>query len=409
MKSWIVWILLSIFYSFQFIQRIISNIALDSIISKFNINATDIGYFAGMYYLGYVISHIPLSFIFNLYSPAKIISICILFISMGLTPLLYSTDFNLVILGRFLIGIGSSASTVGAFKLLPLFFGNRKFPYVFSLMITLGLTIIIISNTFFIKIIQSFNLNFLFQCMLIFSLFLSSCFYFFLPTIKIINNKTQFYLYKINFSHSYNKTIFFISFLGGLMVAPLEGFADAWSNLYLKTLYGLSDIQSSYMTRIIYIGMSFGLVFMGFITEKIHLDYLILTLSSFSMIICFILLSFKLPLIYISIIFFIIGFFCSYQIIIISKINYLSINHPNKTFFSSLSNMIMMSFGYISHRSIGFIISYFWNGHKNEYGMPIYDSYIFNYVLLFIISCLFISFYSFFIFFLKEKLTKKSN
>ena len=152
--------------------------------------------------------------------------------------------------------------------------------------------------------------------------------------------------------------------------------------------------------------MSFGLVVMGFVIEKLQLDYLILTVSSFLMLICFALLTFKLPIFYIPIIFFIIGFFCSYQIIIISKTNCLSINCPNKTFFSSLSNMIMMSFGYISHRFIGLIINYFWDGHKNEYGIPIYDIYIFRYVLFFIIFCLSISFYFFLILFLKEKLTK---
>ena len=61
------WIILTIFYSYQILHRVLTSIINDQLVLKYSIDADQIGQFTGMWYLGYVAIHIPLG-ICNLYN-----------------------------------------------------------------------------------------------------------------------------------------------------------------------------------------------------------------------------------------------------------------------------------------------------------------------------------------------------
>src|SRR5271168_1271619 len=114
--AWVVWVVASVFYAYQYILRVMPNIMLDDIMQQFNINAATFGQFSGVYYIGYSLMHLPIGIMLDRYGPRKTMTGCILLTVMGLMPLIFAEHWIYPMAGRALIGIGSSAAILGVFK-----------------------------------------------------------------------------------------------------------------------------------------------------------------------------------------------------------------------------------------------------------------------------------------------------
>src|SRR3984893_15238177 len=111
--AWTIWMMASIFYAYQYILRVMPNIMLDDIMQQFHIDAAVFGQFSGVYYIGYSLMHLPIGMMLDRFGPRKIMTACILLTVVGLMPLIFADHWIYPILGRFLIGLGSSAAILG--------------------------------------------------------------------------------------------------------------------------------------------------------------------------------------------------------------------------------------------------------------------------------------------------------
>ena len=135
----VVWLLASIFYAYQYIIRVMPNIMMTDIMDQFDIDAGIFGQFSGVYYIGYSLMHLPLGIMLDRFGPRKIMTICILLTVFGMAPMIYCDHWIMSIIGRLLIGIGSSAAIVGTFKIIRLTFEEKLFTRMLSFSVTIGL------------------------------------------------------------------------------------------------------------------------------------------------------------------------------------------------------------------------------------------------------------------------------
>ena len=92
--TWMIWIVASLFYAYQYVLRVMPNIMLNDIMQRFHIDAATFGQFSGVYYLGYSLMHLPVGIMLDRFGPRKIMSACILFTVLGYpAPLCQSLDF----------------------------------------------------------------------------------------------------------------------------------------------------------------------------------------------------------------------------------------------------------------------------------------------------------------------------
>ncbi len=381
--AWSTWLVLALFYAYQFVIRIIPNVIMEDIMNKYQINADEVGHFAGIYYVSYVVIHIPLGIILDHFSAKKVVPLCVVLAVIGFAPLVYVDNFVITTYGRLLIGFGSAGAAVGAFKLLRLCFGEEKFPRMLGWMVTLGLLGAVFGSGPLSRFISYLGWVEALNYILWFGMALTVFSYFIIPNTKSeeeFNFKVVINDFKYLFS---NKIVLVVGALGGLMIGPLEGFADAWSNQYLKIAYGLTNEEAGDVTQLVYVGMAIGLVVMGYIFEKTKSYYGLLIVSAVSMLVCFMLLLMGIAenVMILRCIFLVMGLFCAYQLIVIAKsVAIVIIEHG--TFISAVANMIMMGFGYFTHRGIGKILQYLWNGDRNDIGTPLYSADNFYYALL---------------------------
>ena len=137
--AWAVWLIASVFYAYQYILRVLPNIMMPEIMTKFDISSSLFGQFSGLYYIGYAGMHIPIGLMLDRFGPKYVMPFCILLAVAGLVPLVYSDMWLYPCIGRVFIGIGSSAAILGVFKIIRMTFPEKKFTRMLGFSVTIVL------------------------------------------------------------------------------------------------------------------------------------------------------------------------------------------------------------------------------------------------------------------------------
>lgn len=351
--AWITWLIVSIFYTYQYILRVMPNIMLDNIMQQFNIDAAIFGQFSGVYYIGYSLIHLPIGIMLDRYGAKKIIPSCIFLTVIGLLPIIFAENWIYPIIGRTLIGIGSSAAILGVFKIIRIAFKEQHFTRMLSFSVTIGLVGAIYGGgpvSYMCSVLGYKMVVQIFACL---GLLLAGITYLIIPETRSIQHGTVISNIIEVFA---NYKVMAICLLAGLMVGPLEGFADVWGSTFLKQVYGFDNHVANYLPSMIFIGMCFGSPVLSFIAEKTSNYIGSIIGAGFIMLAIFIaLITRSLSINSMTISFIAVGICCSYQIIAIYKAStYVSEHVVGLT--TAVANMIIMIFGYAFHTTIGLIV-----------------------------------------------------
>jgi len=309
--AWAAWVIASVFYAYQYILRVMPNIMLDDIMQQFGISAATFGQFSGVYYIGYSLMHLPIGIMLDRFGPRKVMAGCILLTVLGLTPLLFAEHWIYPIAGRFMIGLGSSAAILGVFKIIRMTFNEKNFPRMLSFSVTIGLVGAIYGGGPVSYMRETFGYQSVIQMIAIAGVLLACITYWIIPEIKSHSEKSVFSDMKEVFS---NKKVIWSCIFAGLMIGPMEGFADVWGTVFLKQIYGYEGTLAASLPSLIFIGMCFGAPALNFIADKIGNYLATIIASGLVMAACFVLLlTWHLPSAVLTLSFVLIGVCCAYH------------------------------------------------------------------------------------------------
>lgn len=351
--AWSVWVIASVFYAYQYILRVMPSILINDIMVRFNIDASVFGQFSGVYYLGYSLMHIPIGIMLDRYGPRKILSLCIILAVIGSLPLIFTTHWIFPIIGRIIVGIASSASILGVFKIIRMVFPEKYFTRMLSLSVTIGLMGGIYGGGPIAYLFEAYGYEAVVQFSAALGIILASVAYIIIPDIK--HNEKPKVLGEIKEVFG-NLKVIAVCVFAGFMVGPIEGFADIWGVAFFKEAYTFEGNLSSSLPSFIFIGMCFGAPLLNLIAEKSG-NYLatIIGAGIIMMTIFFLLITKNLNLGAITISMVIVGICCAYQILAIYIAStYVSENAVGLT--TAVANMIIMIFGYAFHTVIGLVV-----------------------------------------------------
>jgi predicted MFS family arabinose efflux permease len=348
------WLTASVFYAYQYILRVMPSVMLDDLMGQFGMNATAFGQFSGVYYIGYSLAHIPLGIMLDKYGPRKVIPLCAALSVVGTLPIIFSESCACSIIGRAVTGIGSSAAILGLFKIIRMAFDERRFARMLSFSVTIGLAGAIYGGAPLAYMREVFAYRSVVGILAIAGVVLAFAAYAIIPETegKSDDSSTLSSLREVLL----NPKVAITCVSAGLMVGPLEGFADIWGPKFLKQVYGVETSAASSLTSMIFIGMCFGSPVLNFIAEKMN-DYIkAVIFSGIAMLAVFAaLIAGYLNTLGITIGFIVVGVCSAYQILAIYKAStYVAENSAGLT--TALANMIIMTFGYVIHSSIGAVI-----------------------------------------------------
>ena len=353
MVAWTVWMIASVFYAYQYILRVMPNIMLDDIMQQFHIGAGTFGQFSGIYYIGYSLMHLPIGILLDRYGPRKVMAGCILMAVIGLLPLIFAEHWVYPIAGRVLIGMGSSAAILGVFKIIRMMFSEERFARMLSISVTIGLIGAIYGGGPVSYMRDIFGHQTVVRLFALGGLALAFATYWIVPDLASPQRSTVMSDIKEVLG---NRRVVWSCVFAGLMVGPLEGFADVWGTAFLKQVYGFDGSIAASLPSMIFIGMCFGAPVLSMFAERIGYLPAIIGAGAAMAASFFSLLVFQPGSGLISICFVLVGICCSYQILAIYKAStYVSEHVAGLT--TAIANMIIMIFGYVFHAVIGGIIN----------------------------------------------------
>ncbi len=360
----VIFLSLVTFYSYQYIFRLLPNVIMPFTHEKYGINANDFASFAASYYLGYFIFHIPIGVMMNRLGCKLIVTLSIIFCSLGVIPLLFSENWYLVILGRFITGIGSSTAIIAAFQVFRKIF-PKHYSQAIGANVFCSLIIMKIAGKYLSEMINDTGMQESTLALMTLGLVLALVSYIVIPNLKSQNNESIIQDIK---QVLLNKKFVIISLCAGLMVGPLEGFSDAWASLFLTKAYKIQKVIADEIVFYIFMGMAIGSLCLPYIAKKFNIEYNINIYSAIFMLLFFsILLSGAIKSDLISWLLFILGFFSAYQVVLIPLLS-TYVTADKAAFASSITNMIIMSFGNFFHKTIGFTLNIASNG-SNIYSL----------------------------------------
>ena len=359
--AWLAWMIASIFYAYQYVLRVMPSIMLGDITQQFHIDATIFGQFSGIYYIGYSLVHLPIGIMLDRFGPRKIMSGCILLTVIGLLPIIFAENWIYPILGRGLIGIGSSAAILGTFKIIRMTFKEHHFPRMLSLSVTIGLIGAIYGGGPVSYMCTIWGYKTVVEIFIALGILLACITYLIVPEVKPDRHASIVSNIK---SVLTNGKVIMLCCFAGLMLGPLEGFSDVWGATFLQQVYGFNATTAGYLPSMIFIGMCFGAPILSLVAEKTG-RYIgtIIAAGTIMLLVFTALVAGVLTISSITTSFILVGVCCAYQILAIYKAStYVPENLAGLT--TAVANMIIMSFGYGFDTAIGYIVNAYGGTHE---------------------------------------------
>ncbi|MGB0935435.1 MAG: MFS transporter [Alphaproteobacteria bacterium] len=369
-RAWIVWFLASSFYAYQYVLRVLPNIMMPDIMQKFSMDAKVFGQMSGLYYLGYALMHIPIGLLLDRVGPRMIMAASAVLTICGVLPLLYTDIWYYPLIGRFMVGMGSSGAILGVFKVIRMGFPEERFTSMLGLSVTIGLIGAIYGGQPVNYLMATFGWEQVLTIICLAGLIMAAGMLILIPSIQPSASADSNVWQDIK-SVLGNRSVVIICLCAGLMVGPLEGFADVWGTEFLKAYYGYSDAISATIPSMIFFGMCFGATILSWIADKTQAHFRVIIGAGLVMTVGFVLLLSGLMSQWMMTSgMVIIGIACAYQIPAIYKAS-TYVKEEVVSLTVACANMIIMIFGYVFHGSIGAVMSSLWQGTMRN-GYPVY-------------------------------------
>ncbi|MGQ4002672.1 MFS transporter [Francisellaceae bacterium CB299] len=115
--AWLICIVATLNYSYDFFIRAAPGVMSEELISAFKINSSTIGWLSSAYFISYTLMQIPAGVIIDKYNRKYVIAIATSLCVFGNYLFSATNYYEVAFAGRILMGVGSAFGFVGATKM----------------------------------------------------------------------------------------------------------------------------------------------------------------------------------------------------------------------------------------------------------------------------------------------------
>lgn len=144
---WVIWTFAIFFYMYQVILRISASVFADDWISGYGISSEHLGMLSGAFYYAYAGMQITSGRIMDKWGVRNTLTVASLTCALGSYIMATSSTYYAGMLGRFIIGIGSSCGYLGCLKIATVWFTPRQTSLIAGLSFSFGMIGGVIGNT----------------------------------------------------------------------------------------------------------------------------------------------------------------------------------------------------------------------------------------------------------------------
>ncbi len=347
---WVMWGILCAFFAYQFVIRVSLGVMTTDIMGHFAIDATQFGMIASIYYLGYATMQVPIGILLDRFGPRYIATFCITLCFLGILLFVTAGEWTTALVGRLLIGMGSSGAFISTSKIARSWFPEGVFTRMVGITVTLGILGAINGGGPVAKSLEYFSWQTVMYTFATVAAVLAILCY------TVVRNPLHFKTEETQsgsllsgfFQVLKMRSIVSIAIFGALMGGPLYVFADTISTPFFETAYGWSRTDAAGIASVIYIGMCFGSPILAYVSEKFQNDKMLIVISAATMAACLGIVLFMpgLPYEVVAALMFTMGFFSAYQVLVFVLVARLTSPAISGVVigFTNMINMYMGSF-----------------------------------------------------------------
>ncbi|MCS7281384.1 MAG: MFS transporter [Desulfobacterota bacterium] len=393
----LIFTLLSSAFTLSQFYRVSPAVISSTLIEELKIEAEDLGILGGAFFYSFALCQVPMGLFLDRVGPRKVMSFLIALGGLGSFVFAASSKFEFLLLGRILLGIGMSASLMGSLKVFVLSFPSDRFATYSGLLLSFGTigNILASSPLAYMNVFIGWRLTFV-----IFGIL--TCFISFLLFHTLKDAEKQ----KREISESKPKPLeavtSIIKNLSFWQVAALAfsrygtfvAIQGLWFGPYLINVKGFNPVLAGNIIMMLSFGTIIGSAFAGYISDRILKSpkkTVLIGVSFYALSLLFFVGVVKIESAFaFFVIFWLVGFFNSFGILLYPHIKGLFPSEISGTVMSSV-NFFTMAGGAFFMQVMGSIIELF--GKENK-GYPPY-AYEYAFFFLFLSVVFGLIFYAF--------------
>lgn len=392
--AWVVTLTASLFFFYEFIQMNFFNAINAELREAFSLDAVQIGQLFSMYFYANFLFLFPAGSLLDRYSTKKILIFAISICTIGTFIFSIATVYWMAAVGRFMVGAGASFCFLSCIRIASRWFSPHRMAFVTGVIVTLAMVGGLVAQTPFTLLIeyvgswrQALLLNTGLGVVIL------------IATIFIVQDRPPDAQNEAKADQQQLQALGLWrciklaalnpqNWLGGLYTAlmnlPVFILGGLWGILYLTEVHHLTATQASYATTIFFVGVIFGSLAYGWVSDHIERRVSPMVVGAILSLIVIAILMYvpALSLWSLIVLFFLMGFATSSQVLTYPAIAELNPIYLTSTAISIDSLCIMASgflippfFGWLMERS---------GSHNVINGVTAYTAQDFNSAMLII-------------------------
>ncbi len=393
--AWVIWIVAALFYSYEFFLRISPTVMVDDLMRSFHVSAETLGSLSAMYYYAYAIMQIPVGILLDRYGPRRLLTFAATMVALGSYLFATTNTLGIAEFGRVLMGIGSAFAFVGCLKLSAAWFPAKRFALVVGLTNMLGVIGAINGEAPLAYVVGQLGWRYTMHAAAIIGIALTILNLLIIrdaPYQQQISPREPLFPSNQELVSGIKKILrskqtWLAACFGGLLVAPIAGFAELWSVPFLMQSYALTKPEAAGLSSVVFIGIAIGGPLNGQFSSWLGQRKLIMMIGAIGALFSLLAVIYvRLPSeLLISVLLFCLGFFSS-SMLLAFVVNCELHSKRISGVVIGFTNMLVMLGGTIFQPLIGFLLDENWQGKLTQ-GAHVFSLHDYHIALSLLPAC----------------------
>ncbi|MGE3919477.1 MAG: MFS transporter [Gammaproteobacteria bacterium] len=368
--------LASLFYLYEFILQVSPGVLTNELMHAFAIDAAGVGVISGFYYYSYTPMQLPAGLLFDRFGPRLLITIAILLCVAGALFFGMTTSAFLASMGRFLMGIGSAFSFIGALLLISRWFPPKQFALLAGITQTMSSVGAIGGEAPLAAAVAHFGWRQSIVAVGVVGIVLALFVWLIVRDQPPWKQKGPSYSEKSSLKglqHVIAKPqTWWVALYSFASWAPVLVFAVLWGIPFIAKIYNISTVLAATPMMMVWIGIGIGSPLIGWWSDHIGRRNLPLVfVQIFGLIAIIAILYMRIPFYVLYILLFMMGIAASGQSLAFGVVK--DINHPKCVGTAiGFNNMAVVAGGALLQPLAGLLLRFYWDGEM-AHGVQVYS------------------------------------